>query len=74
MNIIENESLLHIGTSSEYLPKKGVAGFLVVLYQFSEEPPDWSRSLPSVVCKGHIHPVTFSARGKGVRPVQMCFA
>ena len=26
MNIIENESLLHIGTSSEYLPRRSVAG------------------------------------------------
>lgn len=74
MNIIENESLLHIGTSSEYLPRRGVAGLLVVLCQFSEEPPYWSKSLPSVFCKGPIHPVTFMARGKGVRPVQMCFA
>ena len=71
MNIIENESLLHIGTSSEYLPRRGVAGLLVVLCQFSEEPPDWSRSLPSVFCKGPRHPVTFQARGKGVCPVHL---
>ena len=74
MNIIENESLLHIGTSSEYLPRRGVAGLLVVLCQFSEEAQDWSRSLPSVFCKGPKHPATFRTRVKGVRLVQKCFA
>ena len=38
---------------------------LVVLCQFSEEPPDWSGSLASEFCKGPRHPATFPARGKG---------
>ena len=73
MNIIENESLLHIGTSS-ICPGEVLLDLLVVLCQFSEEAQDWSRSLPSVFCKGPRHPATFRTRVKGVRLVQKCFA
>ena len=35
MNIVEHVSLVHVGASSGYMPRSGIAGS-----QFSEEPPD----------------------------------
>ena len=37
MNIMEHVSFLPVGTSSGYIPMRGIAGSSV---QFSEEPPD----------------------------------
>jgi hypothetical protein len=40
MTIVEHVSLLHVGASSEYMPRSGIAGSLTSKYyiQFSEEP------------------------------------
>jgi hypothetical protein len=35
MSIVEHVSLLHVGTSSGYMPRSGIA-----YVQFSEEPPN----------------------------------
>jgi hypothetical protein len=32
MNIVENVSLLHVGESSEYMPRSGIAGSYVQFF------------------------------------------
>ncbi|MBX8828414.1 DUF3704 domain-containing protein [Ochrobactrum sp. SFR4] len=39
MNIVEHMSLLYVGASFGYMPKRGIVGSSGS-FQFSEEPPD----------------------------------
>ena len=41
MNIVERVFLLPVGTSSGYMPRRGIAGSSSsIMSRFSEEPPD----------------------------------
>ena len=50
MNIMEHASLLQVGTSSGYMPRKGIAGSsgspIFRYVQFSEESPDYPTQGP----------------------------